>query len=305
MLRFLCFFIPLASILWFGLPARLNAQQQRAEQLPEGRRAAQIPLSGPVSPGLLPAPVVPRHRPAGASVSDGAEFYLGPSPGGIKEVISDKYKERYLEWKNEFLYTETGRAQWEMYVRKEHFTLTITVSCDDRKSAGAGKFKWDESGELVAATIMLGCRIDEGYPKPVFYPVMSSLDPRGSSFAVNKNILAAAKIAHEFGHVMQVAGMDGALYRLQNQLTPVYNKILLGNGRNTSDPRLLELARQMGGTPVKIQEEREFRGEANAMLYLRDRITDEREQRALFNRIMRNAELYASDYVDRFDRIAQ
>jgi len=264
-----------------------------------------MPLRGDTSCGLFLKSNANRHISAGASLPSGTGVYLGASAGGIKEVVPDKYKERYLEWKKEFLLTGTGRAQWEMYTRKEQFTLTIAVSCDNRKSAGAGKFKWDETGALVAATITLGCRIDEGYPKPVFYPVMSSLDPRGSSFAVSGNILAAAKIAHELGHVLQVASIDGALYRLQNQLTPAYNKIMLANGRNPNDPRLLELARQMGGTPLEIQEEREFWGEANALRYLRDRITDEREQRELFTRIIRNAELYSSDYVDRFDRIAQ
>ena len=36
----------------------------------------------------------------------------------------------------------------------------------------------------------------------------------------------------------------------------------------------MELASQMGGTPVTIWEDREYWGETNAMLYLRDRITE-------------------------------
>src|SRR5882724_5604017 len=35
--------------------------------------------------------------------------------GGIKEEIPDKYKDRYLEWKSEFLSTDTGRNQWSAY----------------------------------------------------------------------------------------------------------------------------------------------------------------------------------------------
>jgi hypothetical protein len=225
--------------------------------------------------------------------------------GGIKEVIPDKYRERYEVWKSDFLYTETGRKQWEEYDRNAEFTLTITVSCNDRNGAGTGKYKWNDAGQLVAATITLGCRIDEGYPNPIYYPVMNALSQRDPSFITNRHILAAAKIAHEFGHVKQVMSMDGALYRLQNQLMPVYNKILLTNGRNTHDPKLIELARQMGGNPVEIWEDREYWGEANAMLYLRDRITKESEQRALFARIIRTVESYAKNYMARFDQIAQ
>jgi hypothetical protein len=61
----------------------------------------------------------------------------------------------------------------------------------------------------------------------------------------------------------------------------------------------------MGGTPVEVWEDREYWGEANAMLYLRDRITKESEQRALFSRIMRTVELYSKNYAERFDQIAQ
>jgi len=43
-------------------------------------------------------------------------------------VIEDKYKKRYQEWKDEFLSTEIGRAQWEVYSRHPHFALTITVA---------------------------------------------------------------------------------------------------------------------------------------------------------------------------------
>ena len=223
--------------------------------------------------------------------------------GGIREAIPDKYKERYQAWKDDFLSTETGRAQWALYAQDEQFTLTVTISDDDRHGAGTSKYKWDEDGKLVAATINLGCRINEGYPNPIYYPVLNSLAQGAPSLVTNGNVLAAAKIAHEFGHVKQVAGIDGAVYRLQNQLIPTYNQILLSNGRNTRDPRLVELAQRMGGTPVEIWENREYWGEVNAMLYLRDRIKDEGEQRALFTRIRRTVELYAKDYAERFDQV--
>ncbi len=224
--------------------------------------------------------------------------------GGIKEEVSGKYRARYEAWKNEFLTTESGRQQWETYALSERFSLVIKVSKHDRKGAGTSEYKWNEAGELVAATITLGSRIDEGYPDPIYYPVMSAL-AYGEPSVFNGHMLAAAKIAHEFGHVKQAALMDAALYRLQNQLIPVYNKILLANGRNTHDPKLLDLSKQMGGTPVQIWEDREYWGEANAMLYLRDRITKRSDQRALFMRIRRTVELYAVNYIERFDEIAR
>jgi len=226
-----------------------------------------------------------------------------PVKTGIREVIPQKYKERYEGWKNEFLAAETGRRQWELYEHNDAFMLTIMISDEDKHGAGTSKYMWDDNGKLIAATIVLGSRINEGYPNPIYYPVMNALAPDASAAMVKNNVLAAAKIAHEFGHVKQVASMNGATYRLQNELIPLYNEILLKNGRNTKDPRLVELAAKMGGTPVEIWEDREYWGEANAMLFLRDRITDQSAHRELFSRINRSVALYARDYSERFDQI--
>jgi hypothetical protein len=224
---------------------------------------------------------------------------------GIKEEIPVKYKERYEKWKRDFLSTELGRNQWQIYEQKTDFTLTITISDKNCNGGGTGKYKWDDSNKLIAATITLGCRIDEGYPNPIYYPVMNSLSPRDPSYFPDGDILAGAKIAHEFGHVKQATNADGELYRRQNQLMATYNTILLSNGRNTRDPRLVELAKQMGGTPVEIWEDREYWGETNAMLYLRDKITKESERKALFNRIIQTVETFAKGYVERFNEVAQ
>ena len=225
--------------------------------------------------------------------------------GNIKEVIPIKFQARYAAWKEEFLATASGRGQWQTYEQNPNFTLTITIASDMHNGAATGKYKWDDAGALVAATITLGSQLETGYPDPIYYPVMNSLSPAESMFYTGGTVLAAAKFAHEFGHVKQVKIADGAHYRLQNQLIPGYNKILLSNGRNTGDLRLLELSRQMGGTPVEIWEDREYWGEANAMLFLRDRITKDRDQHALFTRILRNVEMYAPSYAKRFDQIAQ
>ncbi|MBV9927358.1 MAG: hypothetical protein JOZ96_20235 [Acidobacteria bacterium] len=227
------------------------------------------------------------------------------SSGGLVESIPAKYQERYQAWKNDLLSTEAGRSQWETYTSNPRFTLTVVISDDDRHGAGTGSYKWDDSGKLVAATITLGSRIDEGYPNPIYYPVMYSLSPLSETYPVEGNVLAAAKMAHELGHVKQAANTGADLYKLQNQLMPVYNQTLLSNGRNTRDKRLTELARRMGGTPVEIWENREYWGEVNAMLYLRERFKNEEQQRALCTRVRRTVEQYAPDYAERFEQVTQ
>ena len=227
------------------------------------------------------------------------------SHSGLVESIPAKYLERYRAWKSDLLSTESGRGQWESYASNPRFTLTVVVGDDDRHGAGTSGYRWDDSGQLVAATITLGSRIDEGYPNPIYYPVMSSLSPLSETYPVEGNILAAAKIAHELGHVKQAASTSGELYRLQNQLMPVYNQTLLSNGRDTRDKRLTELARKMGGTPVEIWENREYWGEVNAMLFLRERFKNEEQQRALCTRVRRTVEQYAPDYAERFEQVTQ
>ena len=227
------------------------------------------------------------------------------SAGGIREEIPAKYAARYQAWKNEFLATESGRQQWHRYETDPILKLTITITRDNSEGATTGKYKWNESGQLIAATIVLGYRLDEGYPNPIYFPVMNSLVPTGTANDVTGNTLAATKMAHEFGHVNRTAKVDGALYQLQAQLIPQYNKIFLSNGRNPKDPRLIELAQKIGGTPVQIWEDREYWGETNAMVFLRDRFTEERQLCPIFSRIKSSVDLYAKSYERRFLEIAQ
>ena len=225
--------------------------------------------------------------------------------GGIKEDIPSKYLERYQAWKKEFLSTESGREQWQRYATDPLLKLTITVTRDNAEGATTGKYKWNDNGQLTAATIVLGYRIDEGYPNPIYFPVMNSLVPTGTANDVTGHTLAATKMAHEFGHVNRTAKVDATLYQLQAQLIPQYNKIFLSNGRNPKDPRLVELAQKIGGTPVQIWEDREYWGETNAMVFLRDRFTEERQLCPIFIRIKSRVELFAKDYERRFLEIAQ
>jgi hypothetical protein len=291
------FFLLLAFIL-LSVQSNRSQAQQRANADSARQQNSHSQDNSPASEKLggyhiaAIAPAKPSVKPTSPST-------------GIREVIPDKFKSRYAEWKREFLATETGRRQWETYQQNTKCLLTITIARNERHGAGTGDFKWADSGELASATITLGFRIDEGYPNPIYYPVMNSLYRPDSPYGVDGNILAAAKIAHEFGHVNRMATTDGEMYRLQSQLIPQYNKILLSNGRNVRDPRLLELARRMGGTPVEIWEDSEYWGEANAMIYLGDRITKESFRCSLFNRIKQTVVLYADSYVDRFGQIAQ
>jgi hypothetical protein len=227
------------------------------------------------------------------------------SNSGIREEIPAKYLERYQAWKNEFLATESGRQQWLRYKTDSNLKLTITVSRDNAEGATTGKYKWNESGQLIAATIVLGYRLDEGYPNPIYFPVMNSLVPTGTANDVTGNTLAATKMAHEFGHVNRTAQVNAAFYQLQTQLIPQYNKIFLSNGRNPQDPRLIELAQKIGGTPVQIWEDREYWGETNAMVFIRDRFTEERQLCPIFSRIRSRVDLYAKGYERRFLEIAQ
>lgn len=240
-----------------------------------------------------------------AAASTRGNYAVPPSSGGIREAIDLKYKERYREWKNEFLSTEIGRAQWDMYEHHPRLVITITVDGNNPQGAATGKYKWNDSGELVAATITLGCQVDQGYPSSIYYPVMNALEPFEAKHLIGGSVLAATKIAHEFGHVMKISSTPEALYHLQGQLIPAYNKIFLSNGYNVNDPRLVEMAQKMGGTPVALWEDREYWGEANALLFLRDRVAKEKFNCRLFGKIKRAVEEYAKDYEDRFAEIAK
>ena len=223
-----------------------------------------------------------------------------PTDGGIREECPTKYKEKYDRWKAELLSTEFGRQQWDNYANNKNFILTISVSGDRTKGAGTDKFLWDENGNLVGATITLGAGIENGYPNPIYYPVLNSLATEETTYSIHGRILAATKMAHEIGHVNQAGKANMKTLQLQNKLMPEYNSIFLKNGLKTSDKKLVDLQQQMGGTPVEIWESREYWSEVNAMLYLKERISKEDFYCYVFNRIKTNLDTYAKDYENRF-----
>jgi hypothetical protein len=253
--------------------------------------------------------LMPLDQPSLISAYHGAipatETSRSDRGAGIKEDIPDKFLARYEAWKVEFLATEAGREQWAHFKTNPNFTLTISMARENAEGAATSNYRWNDAGILIAATITLGTRLDEGYPNPIYFPVMSSLEPTESLNRINGNTLAATKIAHEFGHVKRTSQVDSVVYQLQSQLIPQYNKIFLSNGRNATDPRLVEITKKIGGTPVQVWEDREYWGEANAMLYLRDRFPDERMRCALFSKIRHSLDLYAKDYEPRFLEIAR
>lgn len=193
--------------------------------------------------------------------------------GGVVEVVPERYRKRYSKWKAEYLSTEAGLRQWAAYTGRTDFTLFVVVSKELGHSAEAGRYVWDGRGRLVGATILLGPQIESGYPSTPNYPVMCSLAPSNLPSGARGEILAAAKLAHEFGHVNYTATQDAALYRLQNGLIPEYNRIFKANGFNVEDGRLAELARVMKGTPSEISREREYQAEANVVAYLKERFS--------------------------------
>lgn len=223
-----------------------------------------------------------------------------PADGGIREEIPAKYKARFEKWKAELRATEFGRMQWDNYAKNKNFILTIEVASSRGKGGGTDKFLWDDEGKFVGATITLGSELEQGYPNPIYYPVLNSLSSEATSYAISGKILAASKISHELGHVNQTANANVVILHLQNKLMPEYISIFLKNGLNTRDEKLIDLARRMGGTPVEIWESREYWSEVNAMLYLKERISKEDFYCFVFNKIKRNLETYAKEYEPRF-----
>lgn len=225
-----------------------------------------------------------------------------PDKGGIRLDFADKYKGRFESWKADLLSTEFGRRQWDAYADNKNFVLTITISADVGKGAGTGKYLWNDAGKLVGATITLGEDLDKGNPGPVYYPVMNSLSSGDTSYSISGKLLASTKLSHEIGHVNQTALANASFIQLQENLMPVYNSIFLKNGWKANDKKLIELANQMGGTPIEIWESREYWSEVNAMLFLGERISKKDFYCHVFSKIKSNVEEYARDYKERFEQ---
>jgi hypothetical protein len=183
--------------------------------------------------------------------------------------------------------------------------LRIVVTGDNKFGARTDNYKWNDDGELVGATITLGKNLDKGFPDPVYYPVMNSLSAFNQPNEVDGAILASTKLAHEFGHVDSTAEIGGKLYQQQEKLMLSYYKIFLSNGHNTRDSRLVQIASELGSSPIDVWADREYWGEANALRYLAGRLGREYFYCSVLERVKRNVVDYAQNYEARFDRIAE
>src|SRR5688572_10922725 len=244
------------------------------------------------------------HNYHSESAGDSGPVKRKGSGVGIREVVPQAIKQRYAKWKEELLSTEFGRTQWDYYANNKHFLLMIVVSEKRKYGAGTDGFEWNKDGELVAATITLGKNLDKGYPDPVYYPVMNSLATYDDLYEVSGDILASAKLVHEIGHVIFTAQANGSIFQRQNKLMASYNTIFLKNGYDTSDPRLIELANELGGKPVEIWEAREYKSELSALRYLMERIHREPYYCTVFTRVKRNVTNYAFNYRQSFEDAA-
>lgn len=226
-----------------------------------------------------------------------------PTDGGIREEISERFRERFEKWKNEFLASDFGRDQWDYYATNKNFVLKIKINNEEGQGAGTSDYLWDESGNLVGATITLGSKLDKGFPDPIYFPVMNSLSIESKVAKISENVLAAAKIAHEFGHVNQTAKTDRKVFLRQNKLMTEYNEILQANNFDMNLPKLADLKGKLGGTPVEIWENREYWGETNAMFYLLNRFEKERFYCSVVSKIEKNIKKFAVNYEDRFSPV--
>lgn len=217
--------------------------------------------------------------------------------GGVREPVPDKYLKKYLRWKAEYLSTEAGRRQWRRYADDERFTLTVTVSPELGRGGLVSDYRWDEAGRLVGATITLGDGLDGGLPPSLYYPVTSALAAAEEADGLSGDILAAAKLAHEFGHVNRAADTGAALFERQNKLAARYAELFEESGYNARDPRLDDVTRMLGGTPFEVKREREHRAEANALVFLQERMSAEAGKNALFRQIRKSVEEYGEKHL--------
>ena len=216
-----------------------------------------------------PAPAYPRA--SDPSPSDAVAVTGSSACANLREQIPEKYRERYDRWKATFLSADIGRQLWLRYACNPSFRLTIIVSesQDQGGKVRLDDYRWAE-GRLTAATIILGHHLNRGYPAPFYYPVLGSLNNLkiGGDAGSPDDILAAAKIVHEFGHVDQAAQAEPSGFRLQNELMQTYGSRFLSNGYDVDDPALVELVARMGGEPTTVMAQREYWAETYALRYL-------------------------------------
>src|SRR5262249_24085373 len=99
------------------------------------------------------------------------------------------------------------------------------------------------------------------------------------------SVLAAAKMAHEFGHIDHAATSNAHDYQLRDELLDIYSSQFKSNGYDINDPVLIELAGRLGGDPDEIHGQREFWAETYSLRYLLEKLGT--GERRLLLRIVR------------------
>jgi hypothetical protein len=140
MIRTACFPLLLTSLLWFA-PVVSPVARQGVDHRSDVRRLSALPPTGRILPEAHSAAIrAYNYRSLVYTFSDAPPST--DTSGGIREDIPDQYRAKYQKWKTEFLSTETGRRQWEMYAQNPQFTLTIAVSSDNRHGASTNPGLW-------------------------------------------------------------------------------------------------------------------------------------------------------------------
>jgi len=226
-----------------------------------------------ISLGAIAACVFSVHpQTIGSSAKAPAVFNKYQATPNLIEQVSDHYRRRYSQWKAAFLSAQTGQQLWQKYAASPTFHLTIVVSKIQEKGAKVDGYRWEE-GKLVAATIVLGSQLNYGYPGQQYYPVLGSLAFTRYPWEERSDfILAAAKIAHEFGHIDHTANSEAGSYQLRNELLDVYASKFRSNGYDADDPALKELVNQIGGIPDQIHGQREYWAETYSLRFLLDKL---------------------------------
>jgi hypothetical protein len=220
---------------------------------------------------------------------------------GIKEIVPHSLRPKYERWRSELLATKVGRELWNLYDNNPRFSLKIVVAGNKQSGAGTGDFKWNEEGELIGATVFLGTDLDRGFPDPVYYPVMNSLETAIEAASIKGNLLASTKMAHELGHVKFTSQINGKVFQRQNKLIANYYSIFLKNGHKTSDPRLVAMVDELGARPIEIWEDREYWSEVVALGYVVERMNSDPAICALLRKIKTNLNNFAAGYKERFE----
>ena len=181
----------------------------------------------------------------------------------------------YQEWKEAFLATESGRAQWDKYNNDHSVTVTITMGENAGGKEGAETTPtFDANGKLTSATIVLGTDFAKKAASGE-YPIGSKLtpyDPQGG-YPVSREARAVAFLAHEFGHVEDAQRVGGVAWQRENEILKQNQEGFKAMGQQQwiNSPEYRKLLSQCGcNNPSDLATQREIRAEGATIGVLRE-----------------------------------